>query len=145
MQRTLRRYPARVRRFVLCCVVTSVTLIGAAGAGAARMPALDSRCDALREVVPATIAVVTGDTSGAKRRAQLLRDLSARELIPAGAKPALRKLARFFESVADMSLLERAEALGALSRPISKVVVLTARLCSAPDASATTSTTHRLR
>ena len=113
-------------------MVTSVTIVGAltAPSGASAYRTLDSRCDALREIVPATIAAIVGDTTDAERHARLLRDLSTRELIPDGSKSALRKLARFFEDVNDLSIIERAERLGALSRPISKVVVLTARLCS---------------
>lgn len=129
--------------------MTSITCLGAlaapgAAATATSTPvAIDSRCDELQEVVGATLGAVTGDLSDAARHARALRDLSTRELVPDRVKPALRKLARFFEDVPDMSLLERAEALGRVSRPLSKVLMYTATTCGSPVS--TTSTTRPLR
>jgi hypothetical protein len=128
-----------VRHFVAVCAVTLVTLVGALGTG----PALagDSRCDVLQEVVPATVGAIIGDLSGAARHARQLRDLSTRELVPARVKPALQKLARFFEDAPDLSLTERAGALQGVSRPLTKLVVYSTEVCGA----VTTSTTLQLR
>ena len=136
--RTLRRYPARVRRFLVLCVVTSVTLLGGSGA---RAPAIDSRCDSLQEVLPATFGAITGGFAGAARHARTLRDLSTRELVPARVKPALRRLARFFERAPDLSMAERAQALSSVARPLSKLLLYTAQTCGAT----TTSTSRPLR
>ena len=70
-----------------------------------------------------------------------LRDLSTRELVPARVKPALRKLARFFERAPDLGILERGQALGDIARPLSKLILYTAQTCGV----VTTSTTRPLR
>lgn len=122
-------------------------VLAAAGAGtAAALPrtrlTLDSRCDALTGLVPATVAVVTGDMSDARKSARTLRDLAGRELVPRKVKPALRRLARFFTEARHRSIVERATALGGLSSSIATVVEYAALLCSEP---ATTTTSRPLR
>ena len=123
----------------MLCVVTSVTLLGLSGGGAVAIP---SQCEALKEIVPATIGAITGDVTGAPRHARTLRDLSTRELVPQRIKPALRKLARFFERAPDFSILERARAIGSIARPLSKIVVYSAQVCTE---SLTPPTTRPLR
>jgi hypothetical protein len=124
---------------VVLCVVTSVTLVGLSGG---RALAGDSRCEALQAIVPATFGAITGDVEGAARHARTLRDLSTRELVPARVKPALRKLARFFERAPDLGILERGQALGDIVRPLSKLILYTAQTCGPV---ATTTTTRPLR
>ena len=92
--------------------------------------------------MPATVAVVTGDMSDARKSARTLRDLAGRELVPRKVKPALRRLARFFTEARHQSIVERATALGGLSASIAVVVEYAARVCSE---SATTTTSHPLR
>ena len=122
----------------MLCVVTSVTLLGSSDG---RAVAVDSRCETLQQIVPATFGAITGDLTGAARHARTLRDLSTRELVPARVKPALRKLARFFERAPDLGVVERAQALGGIARPLSKLLLYTAQTCGAT----TTSTSRPLR
>lgn len=123
----------------MLCIVTSVTLFGLSGGRALAIP---SQCEVLKEIVPATFGAITGDLTGASRHARTLRDLSTRELVPQRIKPALRRLARFFERAPDLSILERAQALTTVARPLSKVVVYSAQVCTE---SLTPPTTRPLR
>jgi len=133
-----------LRALALSAAVCAALAVGvgvepAAAQSSARF-ALDSRCDALSDLVPATTAVVKGDLSGARAHARTYRKLADRELVPRPVKAALRRLARFFDGARNQSIAERANALARIRSSVRAVVAYSAKVCSE---SATTTTTSR--
>jgi hypothetical protein len=118
---------------------------GDSGNDAGTFAGVATPCATLTNLASDVVLAVTGDeTVRGDRAATIARDLRAlarREAVPAQVRPALRKLARFFDRASDgLSILDAGAELGRTVGSLLVVGQYTARMCPA-----TPSTTRPLR